>query len=163
MQNPISSPGDPIFYLHHTYLDKLWWTWQSRNLSARLTDISGSNVQDPCIGFPEDGQGFLIPGTNQTAPFPFPPFPNGTFPFPGAPNGTNGTGPGVPGGFPGGFPGNGTACNKTVPVEWTRNPGDGGGNVTTLGHVLNMFGIVGNATIGEVMDIGAPRLCYEYV
>ncbi len=40
------SPGDPVFWLHHTYLDKLWWQWQSLNLSSRLTDISGPNI-DP--------------------------------------------------------------------------------------------------------------------
>ena len=44
MVDPISSPGDPLFYLHHTWLDKLWWNWQSRDLAHRLTDISGPNV-----------------------------------------------------------------------------------------------------------------------
>lgn len=53
MLNPISSPGDPIFYLHHTWLDKVWWDWQALNLTARLTDISGPNRQGSS-GFPED-------------------------------------------------------------------------------------------------------------
>ncbi|ETS87965.1 hypothetical protein PFICI_01793 [Pestalotiopsis fici W106-1] len=44
MQNPVLSPGDPIFFLHHTNLDRLWWLWQSANLTARLTDMGGSNV-----------------------------------------------------------------------------------------------------------------------
>jgi tyrosinase len=39
------SPGDPVFWLHHTYLDKLWWQWQSLNLSSRLTDMSGTNIE----------------------------------------------------------------------------------------------------------------------
>lgn len=35
------SPADPIFHLHHANLDRLWWSWQKLNLSARLVDISG--------------------------------------------------------------------------------------------------------------------------
>ncbi|KAI5803525.1 hypothetical protein DFH27DRAFT_524926 [Peziza echinospora] len=41
MANPISSPGDPLFYMHHTYVDKLWWEWQQGDLEKRLTDIAG--------------------------------------------------------------------------------------------------------------------------
>jgi tyrosinase len=43
MSNPISSPGDPLFYLHHTWLDKIWWDWQKQNLSVRLTEMGGPN------------------------------------------------------------------------------------------------------------------------
>ena len=35
------SPADPLFWLHHANLDRLWWSWQKSNLGARLTDISG--------------------------------------------------------------------------------------------------------------------------
>lgn len=44
MINVSASPGDPIFFLHHAYLDRVWWQWQQANLSSRLTDISGRNV-----------------------------------------------------------------------------------------------------------------------
>ena len=44
MINVASSPGDPIFFLHHTYLDRVWWQWQQGDLSSRLADISGRNV-----------------------------------------------------------------------------------------------------------------------
>jgi tyrosinase len=37
------------------------------------------------------------------------------------------------------------------------------GNVTTLSHVLNLYGNGPNRTIGEVMDIRKGVLCYEYV
>lgn len=37
---------DPIFFLHHTNLDRLWWNWQAMDLESRLTDISGQNVPD---------------------------------------------------------------------------------------------------------------------
>ncbi|KAH8203528.1 hypothetical protein TruAng_002276 [Truncatella angustata] len=35
------SPMDPIFFLHHSNLDRAWWSWQTRDLDARLKDISG--------------------------------------------------------------------------------------------------------------------------
>ncbi|PWW77812.1 Di-copper centre-containing protein [Tuber magnatum] len=41
MDNPISSPGDPLFYLHHTFLDRVWWQWQEKDLSNRVFDIAG--------------------------------------------------------------------------------------------------------------------------
>ncbi|KAI4591580.1 hypothetical protein KJ359_012795 [Pestalotiopsis sp. 9143b] len=66
MSNPISSPGDPIFYLHHTWLDKVWWDWQALNMTSRLTDISGANKQDSSVGFPED------PGNDTTSCSGFP-------------------------------------------------------------------------------------------
>lgn len=144
MLNPISSPGDPLFYLHHTWLDKVWWDWQNLNISSRLYDISGRNVQDPNQKFP--------PG------FPFPPG-NGTgfpgFPFPPG----NGTGfPPFP--FP---PGNGSPGGSPFPrARLGKRDGDPG-NVTTLDHVLNMFGVIPNTTIREVMDTRKGMLCYEYV
>ncbi|KAF9475132.1 Di-copper centre-containing protein [Pholiota conissans] len=36
-----NSPADPVFYLHHANLDRVWWSWQSKNLPTRLNDISG--------------------------------------------------------------------------------------------------------------------------
>ncbi|MBE3050506.1 tyrosinase family protein, partial [Candidatus Bathyarchaeota archaeon] len=36
MNDPVASPGDPIFYLHHTWFDKMFWDWQSEDLPARL-------------------------------------------------------------------------------------------------------------------------------
>ncbi|KAI3391544.1 hypothetical protein diail_7164 [Diaporthe ilicicola] len=38
------SPGDSLFYLHHTFLDYLWWQWQAVDFSIRLTDMTGRNV-----------------------------------------------------------------------------------------------------------------------
>ncbi|KAJ4286842.1 hypothetical protein N0V90_013095 [Kalmusia sp. IMI 367209] len=37
------SPGDPVFYLHHAWLDKLFWEWQKRDLPARYNDMGGPN------------------------------------------------------------------------------------------------------------------------
>lgn len=38
------SPSDPLFYLHHANLDRVWWSWQVRRLEERLRDISGPLV-----------------------------------------------------------------------------------------------------------------------
>lgn len=37
-----SSPGDPMFYLHHGFIDRLWWQWQQSNASYGLTAIGGN-------------------------------------------------------------------------------------------------------------------------
>lgn len=72
MLNVYSSPGDPIFYLHHTYLDKLWWQWQAKALSTRLTDISGRNKGflsgGGFPGFP--GNVTIPPGNGACSGFP---------------------------------------------------------------------------------------------
>ncbi|KAH8844659.1 hypothetical protein MCOR27_009202 [Pyricularia oryzae] len=53
MANGVSSPGDPLFYLHHTWLDKIYWDWQARDRPVRTTTISGGNVMpDDMPGFP---------------------------------------------------------------------------------------------------------------
>ncbi|KAF9530165.1 hypothetical protein CPB83DRAFT_851093 [Crepidotus variabilis] len=43
--NFYSSPADPIFFLHHANLDRIWWTWQTIDLKTRLFDVSMSNHQ----------------------------------------------------------------------------------------------------------------------
>lgn len=44
MTDPIDGANDPLFHLHHAYLDKLWWEWQKANYTERLTDMSGNNT-----------------------------------------------------------------------------------------------------------------------
>ncbi|SPO04626.1 uncharacterized protein DNG_07311 [Cephalotrichum gorgonifer] len=130
MLDPIASPGDPIFYLHHTWLDKVFWEWQALDLPARLKDIGGENLPQrsgpPTGNFPPDGSGLPMPLPNLDA---FPPLDAWT-PLPGSPAQ-------IPEGDP--------------------------GSETTLTHILNMWGVIANATIADVMDIGGPLLCYEYV
>lgn len=48
-----ASPSDPLFFLHHAYIDKLWYLWQEANRPARTYAIGGNNKQDPAIGFLE--------------------------------------------------------------------------------------------------------------
>ncbi|KAA8911392.1 hypothetical protein FN846DRAFT_792268 [Sphaerosporella brunnea] len=44
MGDAYNSPGDPLFYLHHTNLDHLFWSWQQEDLSTRLSEVSGPIV-----------------------------------------------------------------------------------------------------------------------
>ncbi|KAH7031367.1 uncharacterized protein B0I36DRAFT_122126 [Microdochium trichocladiopsis] len=58
MSDMYSSPGDPLFWLHHAQLDNLWNTWQMQNWPARKSDIGGPdtmwggpfNVINPYVG-----------------------------------------------------------------------------------------------------------------
>ncbi|KFA80660.1 hypothetical protein S40288_01759 [Stachybotrys chartarum IBT 40288] len=43
MLDVVRSPGDPVFYLHHGWLDAMWWKWQTLDLPNRLTDMGGRN------------------------------------------------------------------------------------------------------------------------
>lgn len=38
------SPSDPLFFMHHSNIDRVFWSWQKRKLPARLTDMSGPLV-----------------------------------------------------------------------------------------------------------------------
>ncbi|EWG47590.1 hypothetical protein FVEG_07657 [Fusarium verticillioides 7600] len=51
MGDMYSSPGDPIFWLHHTNVDRLWDKWQRLDWPARKSDISGPDTQ---YGYPYD-------------------------------------------------------------------------------------------------------------
>ncbi|KAK4168449.1 hypothetical protein QBC43DRAFT_360360 [Cladorrhinum sp. PSN259] len=144
MTNPVSSPGDPIFYLHHTWLDKLWAVWQSQDKEVRVKEIGGNNT--PGFDFssgPRNGGGFPGGGTG-----------GGQVPPGGGDD---------PGRFFGG-PGFGTPADLVRPddVPEPLVVGDNG-NTTTLNQVLQMYGIVPNQTIAEVMDIVGGVLCYEYL
>ena len=35
-----------MFYMIHTQVDRIWWIWQSQDLSARLKQISGPTSLD---------------------------------------------------------------------------------------------------------------------
>ncbi|CAK7234105.1 hypothetical protein SCUCBS95973_008822 [Sporothrix curviconia] len=45
--DPNTSPGDPLFYFHHTALDRLWWIWQMQDPTGRLYDVPYSNATMP--------------------------------------------------------------------------------------------------------------------
>ena len=37
-----SSPGDPLFYLHHAMLDRIWLIWQYLDITRRQYVINGT-------------------------------------------------------------------------------------------------------------------------
>jgi len=37
-----SSPGDPVFYLHHGMIDRIWWIWQMQDPDTRMTVLPGN-------------------------------------------------------------------------------------------------------------------------
>lgn len=39
--NPSTSPNEPLFFLHHAQIDRLWWLWQQKDLSTRVAEYSG--------------------------------------------------------------------------------------------------------------------------
>lgn len=41
IQDVFTSPGDPVFYLHHAMIDRVWWIWQLQDLDSRLTSVGG--------------------------------------------------------------------------------------------------------------------------
>jgi len=49
-----SSPGDPIFYLHHNYIDRLYWQWQQLDPTNRLHLVSGNSTINEPVGGWED-------------------------------------------------------------------------------------------------------------
>lgn len=46
MTNVWSSPGDPLFYLSHLNLDRMWWHWQKRDPKKRLQEVSGPTTRN---------------------------------------------------------------------------------------------------------------------
>jgi tyrosinase len=147
MENVALSPGDPLFWLHHTYLDKLWYDWQAVSPSTRTYAIGGTNqfLTAPSLQGGLNGELYYV--DNGTMNVYMPPDANTTEivdSYCGVYQ------PNAPGGA---FPGNPSITNYY---------GDGG-NVTTLNHTLWSFGLYPNATANDVMDLHGAFVCAEYV
>jgi tyrosinase len=179
MVNVQLSPGDPLFWLHHSWLDSLWWKWQSQKLEARIKDMTGPNMPPQAtFNFSTPGASFGFPPGQGPAPGcfgGFVPTPNGTFQLPNGTNAGNVTRPTTP--LQGGPPGSNPNATNPFGGGATFNPifafkenkaitayfGDGGGKIATMNHTLWSAGVFPNATIGDVMDVRGPFVCSEYV
>lgn len=45
--DPMTSPGDPLFYFHHTSLDRIWWIWQMQDVENRLYALPNASMPMP--------------------------------------------------------------------------------------------------------------------
>ncbi|RII05298.1 hypothetical protein CUC08_Gglean010391 [Alternaria sp. MG1] len=48
--DPANSPGEPLFYLHHANLDRIYWRWQQQDLETRLREVGGPIVAEDYLG-----------------------------------------------------------------------------------------------------------------
>ena len=44
--NPYYSAVDPLFYFHHSYIDKIWYQWQTLNNSKNMLNYNGNTTQN---------------------------------------------------------------------------------------------------------------------
>jgi tyrosinase len=51
------SAGDPTFYLHHNYIDRVWWQWQQADAKSRMFDVSGNSLNTTYLA----EQGYVAP------------------------------------------------------------------------------------------------------
>jgi tyrosinase len=47
---PSTSPNDPIFFMHHAQVDRLWALWQQEDPEVREKDYSGFKTQNKYDG-----------------------------------------------------------------------------------------------------------------
>lgn len=54
MQEVSFSPGDPLFYMHHGFIDRNYWVWQNADTAERYTQLGGYTTQtEPSTGWVE--------------------------------------------------------------------------------------------------------------
>jgi tyrosinase len=152
------SPGDPVFYLHHSWLDLNWWKWQNLDLETRLTDMGGPNLPNVGGGGP-GGKGEIFPIHLQyRRPYETKRqrLTDSLHIGPGGSSNSTAVAatPGVPSNPSGVVGGTGP--------EFTDYFGDGG-NTTTLKHRIYMAEIYPNVTIADLMDLNGEVICSEYL
>ncbi|KAH8645967.1 hypothetical protein BGZ60DRAFT_392289 [Tricladium varicosporioides] len=60
---PASAPNDPLFFLHHTQVDRLWWMWQQVDHGRRVMQYTGPLDHDLMSPAP-------IPSLDDVLPLP---------------------------------------------------------------------------------------------
>lgn len=58
---PMTSPNDPVFFMHHAMVDKVWYEWQLRFSSQGYQPVAngpfGQNLRDPMDSTPQTSPG----------------------------------------------------------------------------------------------------------
>jgi tyrosinase len=44
--NPTTSPNEPLFFMHHAQIDRVWWQWQQKN-AKRFSEYNGQGMHYP--------------------------------------------------------------------------------------------------------------------
>jgi tyrosinase len=48
MSDVWASPSDPVFWMHHSFIDHSWWQWQTLG-SSRVSTIDGTDTHGNTI------------------------------------------------------------------------------------------------------------------
>lgn len=56
MANPVFSPNDPLFWLHHAYIDRIWSRWQANRLAEQPGSAPDWHYPAPSEVSPVNGQ-----------------------------------------------------------------------------------------------------------
>lgn len=49
MADVANSPNDPVFFMHHGFVDHSWILWQNADIAGRLYQVNGcSDSASPC-------------------------------------------------------------------------------------------------------------------
>jgi tyrosinase len=43
-----TAPADPVFWMHHCNIDRLWWDWQ-QGRTGQNPNLSGTGAQSPVM------------------------------------------------------------------------------------------------------------------
>ncbi|GLB42269.1 putative tyrosinase central domain-containing protein [Lyophyllum shimeji] len=69
----MTSPNDPLFFLHHAYLDKIWADWQAVDPAKRTYDLANAGYETQAV--PPGGR---VPTNNNTVLYIYGILPNST-------------------------------------------------------------------------------------
>ncbi len=65
MSDVDSSPGDPVFFLHHGFIDRNWMQWQNADSSVRTYQIQGYTTQtEPSSGWVDTTLSYMLSAMN---------------------------------------------------------------------------------------------------